>query len=176
MNLQVCRGDLLDAVADVLICTANPTLGMTGRVNGALFSRGGEGVQAELKQYLASRHIKYVEAGTVVRTGPGPLAVKHILHAVGVNMFYESSVELISRLLTTALKESSALGARTVATPALATGYGPLSMSECAAALTQAAKGSLPGIEELRVILRRSEDVDEVTVIVEGVRSGARDS
>jgi len=166
MNVLVCQGDVLDSVADVLICTANPTLGMTGGVNGALFTRGGEGVQAELRDYLASRRITYVEAGTVVRTGPGPLAVKHILHAVGVNMFYESSAGLISRLLTTALKEAAALGARTVATPAIATGYGPLTMAEFARALAEAVRSAPTEIEELRVVLRKLEDVDEIQQVL----------
>lgn len=116
MKVIVRQGDVLDENVDVLICTANPTLRMTGGVNGALcFARGGEGVQAELKRYLASRQIMNVEAGSVVRTGPGPLCI-----------------------------------------------------SDFAAALTPAAKGSFPGIEELRVVLRSSEDVDEVAAIVEG--------
>ena len=158
MRVTVKQGDVLDEIVDVLICTANPTLGMSGGVNGALLQRGGSGIQAELKQYLVGRHILSVERGAVVRTGPGPLAVKHILHAVGVNAFYESSVDVIAALLKKALSEAAGLGARTVATPAIATGYGPLSMSDFGAGLASAISGSYPGIEELRVVLRDSDD------------------
>jgi O-acetyl-ADP-ribose deacetylase len=120
-------------------------LRMSGGVNGAILSRGGKAVQDELNQHLAALGKSAVEPGSVVRTGPGPLTVKHILHAVGVNIFYESSVDLIARLLAVALKEAAALGARTVATPALATGYGPLSLSEFASALVVAMQGNYPG-------------------------------
>ena len=176
MKLIIRQGDVLEEQVDVLICTANPTLGMTGGVNGALYTRGGEGVQAELKEYLTARGITYVDAGSIVRTGPGPLGVNHILHAVGVNIFYESSVDLISRLLRTALSEASKLGARTVATPALATGYGPLTMEQFAASLSAIARETFLGIEELRVVLRRSDDVDKVRRIVEEGRASDSNS
>jgi O-acetyl-ADP-ribose deacetylase len=167
MKVTVKQGDVLDEIVDVLICTANPTLGMSGGVNGALLQRGGSRVQAELKQYLVDRQIRSVERGAVVRTGPGPLGVKHILHAVGVNAFYESSVDVIAALLKTALSEASALGAKSVATPAVATGYGPLSMSEFAAALALALSGSYGEIEELRVVLRDSDDAALIRRVVD---------
>lgn len=162
MKIGVRQGDVLDETVDVLICTANPSLNMSGGVNGAILQRGGKDVQAELRRYLASLNLKAVDAGTVVRTGPGPLAVKHILHAVGVNAFYESSPDLVARLLTKALTEASRLGARTVATPAIATGYGPLTITEFARGLRVAARGDYGGIEELRVVLRKEEDAVDV--------------
>ena len=162
MKVLVRQGDVLEEAVDVLICTANPFLNMSGGVNGAILSRGGEDVQAELRGYLTARNLKSVDPGTVVRTGPGPLAVKHILHAVGVNSFYESSPDLIARLLKKALNEAAGLGARTVATPAIATGYGPLTIAEFGRGLRDAAKGEYGGIEELRVVLRKEEDVGEV--------------
>ena len=162
MKVIVKSGDILDEVVDVPICTANPALAMSGGVNGAILQRGGQDVQAELRRYLSTRHLKAVEAGTIVPTGPGPLAVKHLLHAVGVNAFYESSVDVVATLLRKALTEAAALGAKTVATPAIATGYGPLSMSDFAEALASALEGSFPGIEELRVVLRNADDVKSI--------------
>jgi len=170
MKLIVKQGDVLDEAVDVLICTANPTLSMSGGVNGALLSRGGAEVQAELRRHLTARGLKAVDRGAVVRTGPGPLGVKHILHAVGVNAFYESSPDVIAALIRTALTEAADLGAKTVATPALATGYGPLSMDEFGAALASAASGSYPGIDELRVVLRDADNVERVRRIVEDAR------
>src|SRR5262245_41642262 len=120
MKVIVKQGDVLDEAADVLICTANPLLNMSGGVNGAILQRGGGDVQAELRRRLADRNVKAVSRGTVVRTGPGPLAVKHILHAVGVDAFYQSSVDVISALVREALSQAAALGAGTVAMPAIA--------------------------------------------------------
>jgi O-acetyl-ADP-ribose deacetylase (regulator of RNase III) len=170
MRVNVKQGDVLDEAVDVLICTANVLLNMSGGVNGAILQRGGKDVQAELRRHLAERNLKSVPRGTVVRTGPGPLAVKHILHAVGVNAFYESSAEIVAALLRKALEEAASLGARTVATPALATGYGPLSMEEFGAALGSAISGSYPGVDDLQVVLRDADDVDKVRRIVEEAR------
>jgi O-acetyl-ADP-ribose deacetylase (regulator of RNase III) len=168
IKVVVGQGDVLDEQADVLICTANPMLRMSGGVNGAILLRGGSEVQEELDEYLKRIGVSAVEPGSIVRTAPGPLSVNHILHAVGVTLFYESSVELISRLLTSALKEAAALGARTVATPALATGYGPLTLSQFGSALAAAIKGDFPPVDELRVVLRRREDMEEVLRALQG--------
>ena len=167
MKVIVKQGDVLDEAVDVLICTANPTLGMSGGVNGALLARGGAGVQTELKQYLVQRERMSVEQGTVVLTGPGPLAVKHILHAVGVNAFYESSVDVIATLLKKALSEAAGLGARSVATPAIATGYGPLTIADFGQALVSALSNTYPGVEELRVVLRDPADAALIRRAVE---------
>jgi O-acetyl-ADP-ribose deacetylase (regulator of RNase III) len=163
VKVVVKTGDVLDEQVDVLICTANPLLAMSGGVNGAILARGGQDVQKELQAQFKTGGKGFVAPGTIVRTGPGPLLVKHILHAVGVDMSYNSSVELVSELLATALKEASRLGAKTVATPAIATGYGPLTIADFAQACQKGLRKSYPGLEELRIVLRAQEDVDVVT-------------
>jgi O-acetyl-ADP-ribose deacetylase (regulator of RNase III) len=166
VRVLVKAGDVLDEVVDVLICTANPLLAMSGGVNGAILARGGEGVQKELQAQFRTGGKGFVAPGTIVRTGPGPLRVKHILHAVGVDMFYNSSVELVSNLLKTALSEASQLGAKTVATPAIATGYGPLSMDQFSEAIRVALAQAYPGLEEVRIVLRDRDDADRVAKVV----------
>src|SRR4051794_6946362 len=139
MKIDVLVGDVLDVPADVLIATANPWLQMTGGVNLAIILRPrGELVHEELQRYLPTTGRRMVEPGTVVRTGPGSLAVKHILHAVAIDPSYDSSVELVANTIIAALTQARELGARTVTIPALATGFGPLSVEDFAAALRQA--------------------------------------
>ena len=167
MRIVVKQGDVLDELVDVLICTANPLLAMSGGVNGAILARGGQGIQAELSSNFKTGDRGFVTPGTVVRTGPGPLSVKHILHAVGVDMSYNSSIDLVSMLLKSALMEASRLGATTVATPAIATGYGPLTMSDFAEACNQALGLTYPGLEELRIVLRAQDDANLVTKAIQ---------
>src|SRR5688572_5669567 len=122
METEVLTGDILNVPADVLISTANPWLQMTGGVNLKIVLRPkGEDVHAELQQYLPPTKPRMVAPGTVVRTGPGSLPVKHILHAVAIDPSYDSSVELVANTIATALTQSHDLGARTVTLPALAT-------------------------------------------------------
>lgn len=167
MKLTVTQGDVLDEAVDVLIATGNVKLQMTGGVNGAILERGGASVQQELQAYLKAAGRHWVEAGTVVTTGPGPLSVKHIVHAVAVNGFYEATVESVARTIAAALAEARRLGGRTVALPALATGYGPLSAADFGRALALALQeGAAQGLTELRVVLWRADQADAVRAIL----------
>jgi O-acetyl-ADP-ribose deacetylase (regulator of RNase III) len=108
----------------------------------------------------------------VIRTGPGSLPVKHILHAVSIDPSYDSSVGLVADTIVEALRQARELGARIVTIPALATGFGPLSMAELAAALSRATQQDWSPLERLKVVLRQEEDAD--TVRAELARSSAQ--
>jgi O-acetyl-ADP-ribose deacetylase (regulator of RNase III) len=167
MNLEILVGDILDVPADVLIATANPWLQMTGGVNLAILLRPhGEHVFEELQRYLPAIGRRMVEPGTVVRTGPGSLPVRHILHAVAIDPSYDSSVELVAATLTRALEQALALDARTVTVPALATGFGPLTMEDFAAALRQALARDWSPLEVLTVVVRTEDDAARVRAAV----------
>ena len=163
MKIEVQTGDVLDVAADVLVSTANPWLQMTGGVNLAILLRPqGERVHEELQRYLPDTGRRLVAPGTVVRTGPGSLPVKHVLHAVAIDPSYDSSVELVAATVVTALTQARELGARTVTVPALGTGFGPLSMDDFADALSQATRRDWSPLETLTVVLRSEEDADVV--------------
>ena len=66
LEVIVKAGDLFNEEADVIVVPANPWLNMSGGVNGAILSRGGEQVQAELHAHLRDLGKSAVEAGTVV--------------------------------------------------------------------------------------------------------------
>jgi O-acetyl-ADP-ribose deacetylase (regulator of RNase III) len=173
MEVEVLVGDVLGVPADVLISTANPWLQMTGGVNLKIILRPrGEFVQEELQRHLRAAGRRYVEPGTVVRTGPGSLPVKHILHAVSIDPSYESSVGLVAETIVTALRQARELEARTVTIPALATGFGPLSMEEFAAALGRATARDWAPLEVLKVVLRHEEDADRVRAALAREKNG----
>jgi O-acetyl-ADP-ribose deacetylase (regulator of RNase III) len=163
MQLNVLVGDILDVPADMLIATANPWLQMTGGVNLAIILRPqGELVYEELQRHLRGTGKRHVEPGTVVHTGPGSLPVKHILHAVAIDPSYDSSVELVAATIVRALTQARDRGAKSVSLPALATGFGPLSMADFATALRQALAHDWAPLETLQVVLRQEEDAATV--------------
>jgi O-acetyl-ADP-ribose deacetylase (regulator of RNase III) len=163
MNVSVLVGDVLNEPADVLISTANPWLQMTGGVNLAIILRPrGELVCDELQRYLPATKPRMVPPGTVVRTGPGSLPVQHILHAVAIDPSYDSSVELVANTLASALTQARTLGAKVVSVPALATGFGPLTMADFAAALKEVMARAWEPLEQLKVVLRNEEDAETV--------------
>jgi O-acetyl-ADP-ribose deacetylase (regulator of RNase III) len=163
MNVFVRVGDVLDAAADVLVSTANPWLQMTGGVNLAILLRPqGELVHAELQRHLPATGRRMVEPGTVVRTTAGSLPFRHVLHAVAIDPSYDSSVDLVASTIAAALALARDLGAKTVSMPALATGFGPLSMADFAAALGRAIRADWSPLETLTVVLRSEDDADAV--------------
>jgi O-acetyl-ADP-ribose deacetylase (regulator of RNase III) len=163
VKIDMLVGDVLDVPADVLIATANPWLQATGGVNLKIMLRPqGELVYEELQQTLRAAGQRYVDAGTVIRTGPGSLPVKHILHAVSIDPSYDSSVQLVAATIDKALTQARELDVRTVTMPALATGFGPLSMEEFAAALSRAAARDWSPLATLKVVLREETDANIV--------------
>ncbi len=98
MNVEVAVGDVLDFPADLLVSTANPWLNMSGGVNSAICERCPE-VQEELHAHLESIYKTSVPAGSAVRSSAGSLPFLNIVHAVAIDPFYDSSLELLGKTL-----------------------------------------------------------------------------
>ena len=160
MKVYVRVGDVLEAEADVLISSANPWLNMSGGVNGAIRERCPE-IQSELHSHMKSLGASAVSAGSVVRTSAASLQFEAIIHAVAIDPFYDSSMELVSNTLKAVFSLAEKIGARSVVLPALATGYGPLTMNEFGQALAVAMKNR-HDINELTVVVRREEDAEAI--------------
>ncbi|PHS18462.1 MAG: Appr-1-p processing protein [Blastopirellula sp.] len=166
MNVKIHIGDVLDQAADVLISTANPWLNLSGGVNGAILARVGESIQAELHAYLKSKGLTAVPAGTVIQTSAGSLPFNHILHAVAIDPFYDSSIQLVEQTLTTAFELAVSLGAKTIATPTLATGYGPLTIESFAQALQKVTQENQFDLDTISVVVLSNENADIVKKVL----------
>src|SRR5262245_10667602 len=82
MRWQVHQGDLLDVPTDVLVCSANVYLALSGGVGGAFLLRYGPAMQEALQRYLSERGIRHVEQGDVVPMPPCGGPYRAVLHAV----------------------------------------------------------------------------------------------
>src|SRR3954463_14172643 len=109
MRWSVKQGDILDEPADVLVCSANPWLNLSGGVGGEILLRHGPRMQEELHQHLAGRGLRSVPQGEVVACGPCGTPYKAVLHAVAVDCFYGSSPEVVRGVVTRALSLAASL-------------------------------------------------------------------
>jgi O-acetyl-ADP-ribose deacetylase (regulator of RNase III) len=91
MHWRFTSGNILNEPADVLVCSANVFLNLSGGVGGEILLRYGRGMQDELHQQLARSGKKFVQQGDVILCGPHGLPVKAVLHAVAVDAFYQSN-------------------------------------------------------------------------------------
>jgi O-acetyl-ADP-ribose deacetylase len=154
MQWRIKHGDILDERADVLVCSANPYLTLSGGVGGAFLLRYGDAMQRELERYLAKSQRRFVDQGEVVPMPACSTPYKAVFHAVGVDAFYQSSAEVITQVVTKALEMAAELEASQVALSAIATGYGRLSLSEFANGIKPVMKREFPPIAEIVLCLQ----------------------
>jgi O-acetyl-ADP-ribose deacetylase (regulator of RNase III) len=162
MRWVLTHGDILDVPADVLVCSANVYLNLSGGVGGEILRRYGDAMQKELHGYLAGRTLRFVKQETVVPTASGGTRFSAVLHAVAVDGFYQSSPAVIRQTISTALTTAAALGARRVALTALATGYGRLSMRQFAEGVRPLTELEFPALGEVVVCVRHESERDEL--------------
>ena len=159
MSWRVVVGDILDQRADVLVCSANPYLTLSGGVGGAFMVRYGQEMQERLQAYLEERGVRHVPPGTVVRMPPCGSDYVAVLHAVAVNAAYESSPELVTEVVEQTLDIVEELGAHSVALPALATGYGHMTLEQFRDGLAPLVSRRRASADVL-VCIRHREDID----------------
>jgi O-acetyl-ADP-ribose deacetylase (regulator of RNase III) len=162
MQWVLTHGDILDVPADVLVCSANIYLNLSGGVGGEILRRYGDAMQKELQGYLAERKLRFVTPGTVVPASSCGTPFTAVLHAVAVDGFYQSSASIIERTVTTALTMAASLGVRRVALTALATGYGRLPMRTFAEGVSSLTEAPFPPLDQVVVCVRHESERDEL--------------
>ncbi|HXG12799.1 MAG TPA: macro domain-containing protein [Gemmataceae bacterium] len=166
MKWQLSHGDILDVPADVLVCSANVFLALSGGVGGAFLLRYGDAMQAALNRYLTDRGLRSVGRGEVVEMPPCGSSYRAVLHAVAVDAFYNSSAEVVRSVIDDSLRRAAARSARRVALAAVGTGYGRLSMAEFARGLTPLLERAYPPVEEVVLCLRSWPDAEELAKLL----------
>lgn len=166
MKVAIKIGDVLNESADVLVSTANPWLNLSGGVNGAIREAVGPALQTELHGLLKQRGISAVPAGTVVRSNAYTLPFKHILHSVAIDPFYDSSTDLVRATFEKALDMALELQALTVSSPTLATGYGPMSVSDFGSAVAPVLKKSSLENLTLNLVVRHADHAIELREVL----------
>ena len=154
--------DILDARVDALIYSTNVLLNCTGGVGGALLARYGPTVQTTLHSWLSSRGVRFATQGDVIDLVSEGLPYRHVIHTVPCDGMYETSREMVTQVLTSALEmcASDSL-VKTVALSALATGYGRLPFDDflpLAAIVMQSSKFN--SLTEVMICLEHAEDYE----------------
>ena len=162
MRWVVKQCDILDESADVLICSANPYLNLSGGVGGEFLIRYGESMQQEMHDYLSAKGVRHVPRGEVVRMPSCGSPYRAVFHAVGVDAFYETSAEVVTAIVAKSLEMSAIEGAKRVALAAIATGYGRLPLAEFARGIQPILNNDFPPIEQVVLCLRKKEAVEEL--------------
>lgn len=155
-------GNILDEPADVLVCSANGSLNLSGGVGADLLGRYGMKMQSELHKIIASRTPRAAKRGEVIQYSDVALPYNAILHAVAVDGWYQTTAAIVEATIRKALTMAGSLGARKVALTALATGFGNLSLANFAEAVQPLLDAQFPPIEEVCICLMEDYRIDEL--------------
>jgi O-acetyl-ADP-ribose deacetylase (regulator of RNase III) len=163
-RLTLHRGDITGQEVDAIVNAANSTLLGGGGVDGAIHRNGGATILEECRVLRQTRYPAGLPAGEAAATGAGRLSARWVIHAVGP--IWQGGDQGEERLLASAyarsLEEAAAVGARTVAFPAISTGaYGyPLEEATrtAIAAVTAAVLSDPDAFDEVRFVTFSAAD------------------
>ena len=126
IKIEVWQGDITQLELDAVVNAANNRLWMGGGVAGALKRAGGKEIEDEA---LTKGPISIGEAAV---TGAGRLRAKYVIHAAVMGQDLRTDAGKIRQATRNSLLRGDELGIKSIAFPALGTGVGGFSLSECA--------------------------------------------
>jgi len=115
-TLQAVLGDMTCERVDAIVNAANSNLAHLGGLAGAIVDRGGLIIQEESSQLAP------VAVGKAVVTSAGDLPCRWVIHAVGPIWGSGDEEAALRSAVRSSLDHANALGAASVALPAISTG------------------------------------------------------
>lgn len=124
MHLDVVRGDITKQAVDVVVNAANSSLLGGGGVDGAIHRAAGPELLAQCRELRRTTLPEGLPTGDAVATGAGGLAARHVVHTVGPRRWEhpDGGSDLLSSCFRRSMEVSDALGARSIAFPAISCG------------------------------------------------------
>ncbi|MEU6433339.1 O-acetyl-ADP-ribose deacetylase [Streptomyces albidoflavus] len=153
-ELTLVKGSITEQDVDAVVNAANSSLLGGGGVDGAIHRQGGPEILAACRDLRASHYGKGLPTGEAVATTAGRLPARWVIHTVGpVWSASEDRSQLLASCHREALRVAGALGARTVAFPAISTGVYRWPLEEAARIATETVRATPTSVEEVRFVL-----------------------
>jgi len=170
MYWTIKAGNIVDEPADVLVCSANPHLTLSGGVGADLLARYGMAMQEALEKVVRARTPHFIPQGEIIPYTDTTLPYRAILHAVAIDGWYDSNSRIIEQTVTAALEMAAGYAARRVALTALATGFGHLALAEFADGIRPLLSRAFHPIDEVCICLLEDYRVRVLSEHLKGVK------
>lgn len=154
---RVSQGDILDTDADGLICSANPSLNLSGGVGGAFFLRYGLSMQEFLHEHLRSSGRRLIEPGEAVLAPPCGSRFKVVAHAVAIDAFYDTNDAWIRASYESAFRQLAGASCKSIAAACLGCGYGKSPVERFIKLIGLLSANSIAGVEVVTLVTTNSE-------------------
>jgi O-acetyl-ADP-ribose deacetylase len=154
VRIEAVQGDITEQDVDAIVNAANSSLLGGGGVDGAIHRRGGSAILEECRRVRAEQHPDGLPTGQAVATTAGDLPARWVIHTVGpVYTAVDDPAALLASCHTEALRVADALGAKTVAFPAISTGVYGYPVEEAAPVAVAAVRAADTQVELVRFVL-----------------------
>ncbi len=154
MRIEAVQGDITRQDVDAVVNAANSSLMGGGGVDGAIHRAAGPRLLEECMELRRTELPDGLPVGQAVPTAGYDLPARWVIHTVGPNRHRgETDPALLASCFTSSLDVADAVGARSVAFPAVSAGvYGwdPAEVARVAVAAVRAWSG---GVELVRFVL-----------------------
>jgi O-acetyl-ADP-ribose deacetylase (regulator of RNase III) len=133
--LRLVQGDLTAMPVDAIVFYAREDLELGSGFGTAIQSRGGAAVKEALKK------IGRIAMGQAVITTAGGLKAGHIIHAVGPKFQEADTERKLREAMLAVLRLADAEKLKTLAFPAMGTGFYGVPLDLCARVMTETIRG-----------------------------------
>ena len=125
------QSNLLDEPVDALIYSTNVLLNLTGGVGAQLLERFGTSLQTSLHNQLRAQGKRFATRGDAIELVLPSMPWKIVFHTIPCDPMYHTTPEIVARTLRRCFDRCLERGdIASVATSAIATGYGDMVMED----------------------------------------------
>lgn len=147
VTVELRQGNIALVNVDAIVNAANEYLSFGAGVAGAIIRQAGDQVQKECHE------IGFCPVGSAVMTTGGNLLAKHVIHAVGPMYGEGDENAKLSSAVRTSIALAEQTGLKSMALPALSTGYFHFPIDECARIMIDTIKESAPSLTHVNHIV-----------------------
>ncbi len=149
--LELVKGDITGLDVDSIVNAANGGLKLGGGVAGAIRRKGGPQIQKECDLIIAEKG--RIPTGEAVITTAGNLKASYVIHAVGPIYGEGSEDQKLRKATINSLNLADEHSLKSIALPAISTGYFGLPKKRCAEVMLPAAISYIQKGTNLRRII-----------------------
>ena len=125
-KIVIQKGDLTDFDGDAIVNAANTELVLGSGVAGAIREKGGYQIQSECNKTGS------IPLGQATITPAGDLKIKYVIHAAGMHLGKRVETQSLKKCTINSLKVADKYKIKTLAFPAIGTGFGGYPLDKCA--------------------------------------------
>ncbi len=148
---EIIQGNIANVKADVIVNAANRTLLGGGGVDGVIHAAAGPELLDECLELRKSKFVSGLPTGQVAVTKAYNLKAKHVFHTVGP-IKGKDDLSLLKDCYVNCLKKAEELGMKSIAFPAISTGFYGVPVDYSAKTVKQVLKEEKPRIKILLVL------------------------